>query len=71
MQYVYVLNKHGNPLMPCSPRKARLLLKQKKSMRYKTHTVYSQTPVWKYGIQTACYFGRRCRQQAYRHICYY
>lgn len=30
MQYVYVLNKHGEPLMPCSPRKARLLLKQKK-----------------------------------------
>lgn len=24
MQYVYVLNKHGEPLMPCSPRKARL-----------------------------------------------
>ena len=22
MQYVYVLNKHGEPLMPCSPRKA-------------------------------------------------
>lgn len=21
MQYVYVLNKHGEPLMPCSPRK--------------------------------------------------
>lgn len=31
MQYVYVLNKHGEPLMPCSPRKARLLLKQKKA----------------------------------------
>jgi len=23
---VYVLNKKGKPLMPCSPRKARLLL---------------------------------------------
>ena len=31
MQYVYVLNKHGEPLMPCSPCKARLLLKQKKA----------------------------------------
>ena len=31
MQYVYVLNKHGEPLMPCSPGKARLLLKQKKA----------------------------------------
>ena len=25
---VYVLNKHGLPLMPCSPRKARVLLKE-------------------------------------------
>jgi hypothetical protein len=29
--YVYVLNRHGKPLMPCSPRKARLLLKQHKA----------------------------------------
>ena len=31
MQYVYVLNQHGKPLMPCSPRKARILLEQKKA----------------------------------------
>ena len=31
MQYVYVLNKHGEPLMPCSPGKARLLLQQQKA----------------------------------------
>lgn len=31
MQYVYVLSKHGEPLMPCSPGKARLLLKEKKA----------------------------------------
>ena len=31
MRYVYVLNKHGEPLMPCSPGKARLLLKQQKA----------------------------------------
>lgn len=29
--YVYVLNKHGKPLMPCSPRKARILLKEGKA----------------------------------------
>lgn len=29
---VYVLDKHGNPLMPCSARKARQLLKQKKAV---------------------------------------
>ena len=28
---VYVVNKHGKPLMPCSPRKARILLKEKKA----------------------------------------
>ena len=28
---VYVLNKHNNPLMPCSPRKARLLLRDNKA----------------------------------------
>lgn len=30
--FVYVLNKNGQPLMPCSPRKARLLLKSEKAM---------------------------------------
>lgn len=28
---VFVINMHGEPLMPCSPRKARLLLKAKKA----------------------------------------
>ena len=31
MQYVYVLSKHGEPLMPCSPCKARNLLKNQKA----------------------------------------
>ncbi|MFJ7729622.1 RNA-guided endonuclease IscB [Neobacillus sp. NPDC097160] len=29
--FVYVLNHHGKPLMPCQPRKARMLLKQQKA----------------------------------------
>ncbi|HYX49410.1 MAG TPA: RRXRR domain-containing protein, partial [Ktedonobacteraceae bacterium] len=29
--FVYVLNRHGHPLMPCQPRKARLLLKAGKA----------------------------------------
>ena len=28
---VYVLNKHGKPLMPCRPKKARILLKEGKA----------------------------------------
>ena len=29
--FVYMLNRHGQPLMPCQPRKARLLLKKGKA----------------------------------------
>src|SRR5215471_5999898 len=29
--FVYILNHHGQPLMPCHPRKARLLLKSEKA----------------------------------------
>ena len=29
--FVYVINKHGQPLMPCAPRKARVLLKHGKA----------------------------------------
>ena len=29
--FVYVLNMHGEPLMPCKPRKARVLLEEKKA----------------------------------------
>ena len=32
---VMVINKHGKPLMPCSCRKARLLLRDKKAVIYK------------------------------------
>ncbi len=37
---VHVINKHGQPLMPCSPRKARLLLKDGKAKLYKGKTGY-------------------------------
>lgn len=36
--YVYVLNQHGEPLMPCSPRKARIMLRDHKA------TVVRRTP---------------------------
>lgn len=31
VMYVYVLNQHGQPLMPCRPQKARVLLKEGKA----------------------------------------
>lgn len=37
---VHVINKDGKPLMPCSPRKARLLLKSGKAKVVKSHTGY-------------------------------
>lgn len=42
---VFVLNKHGKPLMPCKPRKARLLLKEGKAK------VFKRTP---FTIQLKC-----------------
>ena len=36
--YIYVLNKHNKPLMPCNPRKARKLLEEGKA------TVVTRTP---------------------------
>ncbi|PEB50243.1 Paclitaxel/taxanoid biosynthesis susceptibility protein TS1, partial [Bacillus pseudomycoides] len=41
---VFVKNLRGEPLMPCSPRKARLLLKQGKAkiIRYTPFTIQLQ-----------------------------
>ncbi len=37
---VHVLNKHGEPLMPCEPRKARILLREGKAKPVKGKTGY-------------------------------
>ena len=41
---IFVKNMRGKPLMPCTPRKARLLLKQKKAkiVGYKPFTIQLQ-----------------------------
>jgi hypothetical protein len=36
---VYVLNKHGKPLMPCRPKKARILLKEGKVINHRPFTI--------------------------------
>lgn len=38
IMYVYVINKHGQPIMPCKPQKARVLLQEGKA------TVVKQVP---------------------------
>ena len=45
--FVFVLNKHGEALMPCKPRKARLLLKEKKAKIVSYTTIYDPTYLWK------------------------
>ncbi len=39
--FVFVINKHGQALMPCKPRKARVLLREKKTkiVAYKPFTI--------------------------------
>ena len=39
--FVYIINKNGQPLMPCKPQKARKLLKEGKAVvvKYKPFTI--------------------------------
>jgi hypothetical protein len=48
---VYVLNKHGEPLMPCSPRKTRLLLKEQKAKVIKKEPFTIQLIYGSYGYK--------------------
>ncbi|KAB7704035.1 HNH endonuclease [Bacillus aerolatus] len=54
---VFIKNKHGEPLMPCSHRKARLLLKEKKAkvLTYKPFTI--QLLYGSYGYKQKVYVG--------------
>ena len=45
---VYVLNKHDNPLMPCTPRKARILLRDKKAKVIKKYPFTIWIKWWVY-----------------------
>lgn len=54
---VYVLNKHGNPLMPCSPRKARLLLKEAKAKVVKRTPFTIQLLYGSYGYKQTVTLG--------------
>ena len=62
---VYVLNKHGQPLMPCKPRKARKLLEQGKSKGRSTNTVYDSIEIWIERLCPTCITWCRCRNEAY------
>lgn len=56
--YVYVLNKHGKPLMPCSPRKARVLLKEGKAKVVKVIPFTIQLLYGSSGYRQKVYAGR-------------
>jgi hypothetical protein len=54
---VFVLNKHGEPLMPCKPRKARLLLKEKKAKIIKYQPFSIQLLYGSYGYKQEVNIG--------------
>lgn len=56
--YVYVLNKYGKPLMPCSPRKARVLLKEGKAKVIKVKPFTIQLLYGSSGYKQKVYAGR-------------
>ena len=43
---VFVMNKHGKALMPCKPRKARILLRDSKAKVLKKRAFYHSTLIW-------------------------
>lgn len=54
---VYIINKHGNPLMPCSPTKARKLLKQGKAKVIKREPFTIQLLYGSSGYKQAIHLG--------------
>jgi len=56
---VYVLNKHSKPLMPCSPRKARILLRDKKAKVVKKHPFTIQLLYGSSGYRQQITLGKR------------
>lgn len=57
MSIVYVLNKHGKPLMPCKPAKARKLLKNKKAKVVKKEPFTIQLLCWSTGYKQPISLG--------------
>lgn len=54
---VFVFNMRGRPLMPCSQRKARLLLKENKAMIYKYHPFTIQLTYTTGETKQDCHIG--------------
>lgn len=54
---VFILNKHGKPLMPCKPRKARLLLKSNKAKIIKRYPFTIQLLYGSTGYKQDTSFG--------------
>ena len=57
---VYVINKHGKPLMPCKPSKARKLLKQKKAKVVRKEPFTIQLLYGSYGYKQEINLGVDC-----------
>lgn len=57
---IYVLNKYDKPLMPCSRRKARLLLKQGKAVVYRRDVFTIKLINGSYGYKQHITLGIDC-----------
>ena len=57
---VYIINKHGKPLMPCKPSKARKLLKQKKAKVVRKEPFTIQLLYGSYGYKQEINLGVDC-----------
>ena len=55
--HVFILNKHGKPLMPCKPRKARLLLKAHKAKVVKRYPFTIQLTIGSSSYKQAVSLG--------------
>lgn len=55
---VYVINKHGRPLMPCSPAKARHLLDEGKAQSEEEDTLYHPAGLRKQRLHPRSHSGR-------------
>ncbi len=58
VMFIYILNCHGQPLMPCQPRKARLLLRQHNTAPKYVHG-FRLFDCVRYHGQVCFVFGRR------------
>lgn len=69
--YVYVINQHGQPLMPCRPQKARVLLKEGKAsllcLRKKKDWIYGYQNLERYKSKQGLCSNKKAETHKYQY----